>query len=147
MENLNGKDEIRVGDVVRVTLDIGLGSASRSTYDKRFHYLALVDPVPAGLVPINSELKSEGVETEDSGRRGGSFSGVMSFTPNHMEFRDDGVRVFKDRAWSGTYRYSYLARAVMEGDFWMRSSRISLMYDPEYFARTEGKRIEILPVK
>lgn len=147
MENLNGKDEIRVGDVVRVTLDIGLGDSSRSTYDKRFHYLALVDPVPAGLVPINSELKSEGVETEDSGEREGLFSGVMSFTPNHMEFRDDGVRVFKDRAWSGPYRYSYLARAVMEGDFWMRSSRISLMYDPECFGRTEGKRIQILPVK
>lgn len=145
MENLNGKTEIRVGDVIRVTLHIDLRQPSDSY--RRFRYLALVDPVPAGLVPINSELKSEGVEEKENREGKPTFSDFSNFTPNHMEFRDDGVRVFKNQAWGGTYRYSYLARAAVEGDFWMRGSRISLMYDPDYFGRTEGKRVQILPAK
>jgi hypothetical protein len=64
MENLNGKEEIRLGDVLRVTLEIGI---TRSEKEGRYYeYLALEDPVPAGLVPINSELKTEGVERQGS---------------------------------------------------------------------------------
>lgn len=146
MENLNGKDEIRVGDVVRVTLEIGLRDPSKRYSGRVFDYLALVDPVPAGMVPINSELKTEGVTAEEAGTTQGSGYRYGLFTPNYFEFRDDGVRVFKDRAWEGTYKYTYLARAVAEGDFWMRSSRISLMYDPDYFGRTEASKVTILPV-
>ena len=103
--------------------------------------------MPAGLVPVNSELATEGAgesrrTTEPSWREG--FS---DFTPTYLEFRDDGVRVFKNRAWKGQYRYSYLARAVMEGDFWMRGSRISLMYNPDRFGKTEGRKVTVLPAK
>lgn len=146
IENLNGKEEIRVGDIVRVILEIGLQDPNKAYTHRRFEYLALIDPVPAGLVPINPEIKSEGVEAEAPEGQP-LFSGFSNFTPNHVEFRDDGVRVFKNQAWTGTYRYSYLARAVTEGDFWMRGARISLMYDPAYFGRTEGKRVQILPSK
>ncbi len=147
IENLNGTDEIRVGDVLRVTVEIGILSRSKQASYDDFEYLALEDPVPAGLVPVNSELATEGAEesrrtTEPSWREG--FS---DFTPTYMEFRDDGVRVFKNRAWRGQYRYSYLARAVMEGDFWMRGSRISLMYNPERFGKTEGRKVTVLPAK
>jgi uncharacterized protein YfaS (alpha-2-macroglobulin family) len=143
MENLNGKDEIRVGDYVRVTLEMDLPGRGGRYYGRRYEYVALVDPVPAGLVPVSANLASEGAAAENdkgSGDRDG-------FSPNHSEFRDDGVRVFKDRAWSGSYRYSYLARAAMAGDFWMRGSRISLMYGPDVFGKTKGKRVKILPAK
>ncbi len=63
MENLNGKDEIRVGDVVRVTIEIGIDRSSKEDRYKSLEYLALDDPVAAGLVPINSELKTEGAVT------------------------------------------------------------------------------------
>ncbi|MGO9119615.1 MAG: alpha-2-macroglobulin family protein [Desulfomonilaceae bacterium] len=147
IENLNGTDEIRVGDVLRVTVEIGVLSRSKQGSYDEFEYLALEDPVPAGLVPVNSELATEGAEesrrtTEPSWREG--FS---DFIPTYMEFRNDGVRVFKNRAWRGQYRYSYLARAVMEGDFWMRGSRISLMYNPERFGKTEGRKVTVLPAK
>jgi len=146
MENLNGKEEIRVGDVVRVTLEIGLLDPAVRYQSRGFEYLALEDPVPAGLVPINSELASEGQESEESKEGRGSYrDGFYDFTPTYSEFRDDGVRVFKNRAWASTYRYSYLARAVIEGEFWMRSSRITLMYDPDLFGRTLGQKIKILP--
>ncbi|MFH1115160.1 MAG: MG2 domain-containing protein [Pseudomonadota bacterium] len=146
IENLNGKGEIRVGDVVRVTLEIDLSPSSERYWDLKYEYLALVDPVPAGIVPINSELKSEGVEEQK--KPDGSYSeGFADFTPTYSEFRDDGVRVFKNQAWGGRYRYTYLARAVAEGDFWMRASRISLMYHPEVFGRTKGTRVKILAAK
>jgi uncharacterized protein YfaS (alpha-2-macroglobulin family) len=147
IENLNGKEEIRVGDVVRVTLEIGIPRAPTGRQWGPVEYLALEDPVPAGLVPINSELKTEGVirehsePSEHSSWRGGYYD----FHPTYSEFRDDGVRVFKNRAWTGNWRYSYLARATMEGNFWMRGSRLSLMYDPDSFARTEGRKVRVLP--
>ncbi len=147
MENLNGKDEIRVGDVVRVTLEMGLQDPDKKYEGQKFEYLALEDPVPAGLVPINPELKTEGADRGESeeAREDTYSNGFFNFTPNHQEFRDDEVRVFKNQAWTDSYRYSYLARAVAEGDFWMRGSRITLMYDPDLFGRTAGKKVTILP--
>jgi len=144
MENLNGSDEIRLGDVIRMTLEIGLIDPDKSRQRDLFEYLALEDPVPAGIVPINSELKTEGAQEEDPSAR--TFGSDMDdFTPTYFEFRDDGVRVFKNSAWSGSFRYSYLARAVAEGEFWMIGSRISLMYDPDCYGRTEGRKVRILP--
>ncbi|MBI4965867.1 MAG: hypothetical protein HY913_21495 [Desulfomonile tiedjei] len=145
MENLNGQKEIRVGDVVRVTLEISLNPRDKAKRYDQFDYLALEDPVPAGIVPINSELKTEGVEAEKSSREGAyRGDGFSDFTPSYFEFRDDSVRVFKNHAWTGNFRYSYLARAVAEGDFWMPGSRISLMYAPDTFGKTLGERVRIL---
>jgi uncharacterized protein YfaS (alpha-2-macroglobulin family) len=146
IENLNGKKEIRVGDVLRIKLDIRIPRSTTGNKWGKVDYLALVDPVPAGLVPVNSDLKTEGVvkqaksETDD-------WDSPQEFSPSFFELRDDGVRVFKNRAWTGVYKYSYLARAVAAGDFWMRGSRISLMYDPDVFGKTMGERIKILPAK
>jgi hypothetical protein len=143
IENLNGSKEIRVGDVLRITLEIGLFDPEKTKQRESYQYLALEDPVPAGIVPINADFKTEGV-TEDHVSSSFSAEGNQFF-PNHTELRDNGVRVFKDTAWNGLYRYSYLARAVMEGEFWMVGSRISLMYDPELYGRTQGAVVKILP--
>jgi hypothetical protein len=145
MENLSGAKEIRVGDVVRVTLEISLAHREKAKRYDRFDYLALEDPAPAGIVPINSELKTEGMEEEKTSRESSyRGDGYSDFTPSYFEFRDDGVRVFKNYAWPGNFKYSYLARAVAEGDFWMPGSRISLMYDPDTFGKTLGGRVQIL---
>ncbi len=146
IENLSGKKETHVGDVVRVTVTIGIPMDTTKGRSLRVEYLALEDPVPAGLVPINSELETEGYsEGKSRGEHAPWRHGYYEFRPNYSEFRDDGVRVFKNRAWTGSYRYTYLARAVMEGDFWMRGSRISLMYDPDVFGKTLGRKVTILP--
>jgi hypothetical protein len=145
IENLNGKEEIRVGDVLRVTLDLQI--SKELDKDNTVEYLALEDPTPAGITPINSDLKTEGVDDDASGNTRTSWKDPRIFRPSHSEFRDDGVRVFKDKAWPGFYRYTYLARAVAQGDFWMRGSRVSLMYDPDSFGKTLGKRVTILPAK
>jgi hypothetical protein len=145
MENLNGKNEIRVGDMVKVTLEIEM-PGTRSSEGGPLEYLVLEDPVPAGLVPISSELKTEGVENKRSSEEEPQwYDRFYWLNPTYVEFRDDGVRVFKNRVWRGGQRYSYLARAVAQGDFWMRGSRVSLMYEPETFGKTPGQRVTVLP--
>lgn len=148
VENLNGREEIRVGDVVRITLEIEVGQSPRGR-NGYLEYVALEDPVPAGLVPISSELATEGVmrEEAETGEQSPWRDGYYDMEPTYRELRDDGVRVFKDRAWTGSYRFTYLARAVAEGDFWMRGSRISLMYNPDVYGKTVGRRVRILPAE
>jgi uncharacterized protein YfaS (alpha-2-macroglobulin family) len=148
MENLNGKDEIRIGDIVRITLEVQIDPSIRSQRGY-WEYVALEDPVPAGLVPISSELATEGVmrENEKASEQSRWRDGYYDMEPTYREFRDDGVRVFKDRAWAGHYRFTYLARAAAEGDFWMRGSRVSLMYNPDYYGKTVGRRVRVLPAE
>lgn len=145
IENLNGKDEIRVGDVVRIVLEI----STEKDRDGPLEYVALEDPVPAGLVPINSELETEGTlrPDEQAGESAPWREGFFEFRPTYAEFRDDGVRVFKNRCRFGSYgyRYTYLARAAAAGDFWLRGSRVSLMYEPDFFGKTKGRRMVIRP--
>jgi uncharacterized protein YfaS (alpha-2-macroglobulin family) len=145
IENLNGASEIRVGDVVRVTLDLDVSPDRVVEGYRHVEYVAVEDPVPAGLVPINSELAGEGVMGGSGGADNQEGRYSYDLYPSHFEFRDDGVRVFKNRMWPGVHRFSYLARASFAGDFWMRGSRAALMYEPEVFALTEGKRLSILP--
>ncbi len=106
MENLNGKKEIRVGDMVKVTLEIEV-PGDRHSGGGVLEYLVLEDPVPAGLVPISSELKTEGVEKKRSSDEEPQwFERFYLLNPTYVEFRDDGVRVFKNRFWRVAHRYS-----------------------------------------
>lgn len=134
IENSDGSKVIRVGDVVKVTLTIDITAND-------YRYIVLDDPLPAGLVAINSALKTEeAVKTssndsdsadedwhwhdwDDEGR-------FYRFVPNFFEIRDDRVLAFKDRAWRGNYRYTYYARAVCEGEFVLPATKMQLMYEP-----------------
>ncbi len=147
MENLNGKEEIRVGDVLRITLEFELPRSTTGNKWGQVEYLVLEDPVPAGVVPINTELATEGASDSKKAPDERSYDYVDDMHPTHFEFRDDGTRVFKNRVWTGRHRYSYLARAVSEGEFWMRGSRVSLMYDPDVFGKTLGRKVSVLPAQ
>lgn len=141
IENLNGSEEIRVGDMVRVTLNVDL----QGGWDRVYEYIAIEDPVPAGLVPINTELKTEGADADKkTDEDGQSYFGNL-FIPSHQEIRDDGVRVFKNRANGGSYKYTYLARAAIAGEFLMRGSSISLMYQPDIYGAIPGKMVKVSP--
>ena len=139
--NTDGSPYIKVGDVVKVELKIDI-------QNNNSRYIVLDDPLPAGLVAINTALKTEehfgGSENEDSHWNYWDFnSGLYHFVPHYFEIRDDRVLVFRNQAWKGTYSYSYYARAVCEGEFVMPSTKIQLMYDPEVVTYTTVDRIEI----
>ncbi|MFC1851075.1 alpha-2-macroglobulin [candidate division CSSED10-310 bacterium] len=144
IKNTDGSDTIRLGDIVEVTIKISIPERS-------YRFIALNDPLPAGLVAINSALKTE--ESVDDGLdRGEGYwwnywdpKGYYRFRPNHFEIRDDRVLVFKDYAWPSSYQYSYYARAVCPGSFTVPSTFIQLMYSPKICAYTPSKKITILP--
>jgi uncharacterized protein YfaS (alpha-2-macroglobulin family) len=125
VKNTDGTDVIKVGDLVKVSLTLEIqGLAQR--------YIVLDDPLPAGLVAVNTALKTE--EPTPAGKEQDydylTPDGLVRFYPNHFEIRDDRVLAFRDQVYPGTFRFDYYARAVCEGDFIMPPSQAAAMYNP-----------------
>jgi uncharacterized protein YfaS (alpha-2-macroglobulin family) len=123
---LAGDGPIRVGDLVEVELLADLPWS----YD----YGALVDPLPAGLVAVNSALKSEQQPVQPGREDYGGYVGndyVSTFQPAYLEIRDDRVSAYRNYGWGGKQRFSYVARAVMEGTFAVPPAQLEPMYKPE----------------
>ena len=142
IENIDGTKEIRVGDVVKVKINIET--------DEPHRFVVLDDPLPAGLVAINSAIKTE--ERVGARETGGPqedwegwdpLEGLFKFVPSFFEIREDRVLAFRDQLWRGGYQYAYYARAVCEGDFIMSSTKIQLMYEPEIVSFTPVERVVI----
>ena len=98
------------------------------------------DPLPAGLEPIDTSLKTtsrryETDEDEQGGERN-EYGWKYNYNPfNHVERHDDGVKLFADEIAAGVYRYKYLARATTAGQFELPGTTATLMYEPEQFGR------------
>jgi hypothetical protein len=142
LENTAGTPAIHVGDVVKVTVQIGVDQPG-------VQYLVLDDPLPAGLVAINSALANEepveglSDNEEDGYYRYWDNDGFYRLVPNFFEFRDDRVLVFRDWVWKGVSQYTYYARAVCAGTFRMPSTKVQLMYTPEECAYTAETVLKI----
>jgi uncharacterized protein YfaS (alpha-2-macroglobulin family) len=141
--NTDGSSLIKVGDVVKVELDL-------EVEDNNYRYIVIDDPLPAGLVAINTALKTEehfgGTQKQEDGSYWNYWDfdgGFYRFVPHYFEMRDDRVLVFRNHAWKGQYRYAYYARAVCEGKFVMPPTKIQLMYEPDTVAYTASSRIMI----
>jgi uncharacterized protein YfaS (alpha-2-macroglobulin family) len=141
VENTDGSERLHVGDIVRVTVNV-----ETERGEKR--YIMLDDPLPAGLVAINSALETEeptpGEESLE--KYEGSFwtpNGYYRFQPNFFEVRDQRVLAFRDALWGGVYQFTYYARAVCEGDFNAPPTKVELMYEPEVNGFTPAGKIRI----
>ncbi len=127
---------IPAGDVVRVKLHVSA--------KKYLRYVALDDPLPAGLEPINLNLAISGTYAADNGGRytsRGLLDGSWSFY--HSEQRDDRVLYFADSLPPGLHELSYLARATSLGRFTAAPARAEAMYDPSIWGRSAMARIEV----
>ncbi len=148
-KNLNGSDEIRVGDLVKVSVEFEDKFHNDDKYSI-LHYLALEDPIPAGFIAVNSSLKNDSLpasERDNEEAYCGWERGAWNFYADHQEIQNDRLLAFKNRFWSGRFRLVYYLRAVCEGEFKMKPTRISLMYDPEFNGMTTAAKIQVLPVK
>jgi len=125
VKNTDGTDVIRVGDLVKVSLDIDIQGLAR-------RYIVLDDPLPAGLVAVNTALKTEEPTPEKAQDLYDYLTpdGVIRFFPNHFEIRQERVLAFRDQVYPGTFRFEYYARAVCEGDFVMPPTQAAAMYNP-----------------
>jgi hypothetical protein len=155
-----GKDGtwvVKAGARVRVRLTLVAPA-------RRYH-VALVDPLPAGLEPLNTALLgaqtdegSQGLQVNpdlDMGRRygrgygHGGRHGLGSWWRwswagswyEHQNLRDERAEAFASLLWEGVHTYTYLARATTPGTFIVPPPKAEEMYHPETFGRAAGDRL------
>ncbi|HSJ91726.1 MAG TPA: hypothetical protein VK917_06635, partial [Ilumatobacter sp.] len=137
----DGTWRIAAGAKVRVRLTM-VADAQRTS-------VALVDPLPAGLEPLNPALA---VTSTTPPEEGGDdpipldccwFWGWNWF--EHQNLRDDRVEAFASYLPGGTYEYTYIARATTPGEFVVPPTKAEEMYAPEVFGRTASDRVVVGP--
>lgn len=143
--NTDGSGEIKVGDLVKVTVLLEAKNRSQQ-------YVVLDDPLPAGLVAINTAFKSEEPVShrEDGADERGDDpfdyfgpGNVLRFRPNFFEIREDRVLAFRDEVWTGPQMFEYYARAVCQGTFIMPATKVAAMYSPEVHGYSPQGRLII----
>lgn len=129
----SGTDDLRVGDMVVVTLKIEIGGGDR--------YLAIDDALPAVFEAINPEF---GTQSEREGDQ--LPDGTQAWFCDHREIRTDRALFFTDFAPAkGKFSLQYLARVIAEGDTTAPPARIEAMYQPEKYGLSPTQRIRTLP--
>jgi alpha-2-macroglobulin len=133
IKNTDGTAEIKVGDLVKVTV-----FAQIQSKDQR--YLVLDDPLPAGLVAVNTAFATEEQKPDDDEENQEidtleyiTPEGMFRLRPDFFEIRSDRVLAFKDYAYSGNYLFEYFARAVCEGEFVQPATKAAAMYNPQVY--------------
>ncbi len=127
---------IKAGSRVRVKLTM--------VADSRKTNVALVDPLPAGLEPINPELATSGLPPDDSPVQYDRWADWRAWTwYNHQNLRDDRAEVYTTYLWSGTFNYQYVAQATTPGEFVVPPAKAEEIYQPEVFGRSGSDRVII----
>lgn len=121
----NGVWHIRLGAQVRVRLTM--------VADNRRYHVALVDPLPAGLEPINPALAVSASVPQDTAPTPYWWWGTWY---EHQNMRDERLEVFTTLLWEGVYEYEYVARATTPGIFVTPPTKAEEMYAPEVFGRS-----------
>lgn len=119
---------LAIGDLVTVNLHVeGLATEE--------YWAVITDELPAGLIPVNLNLKNE--EFNRSRENYAGYSGITDFetTPN-------GVVLGIYRMSPGQNTYHYQARVICEGSFAVPPATVSLMYSPEIYGRTAAQVVK-----
>jgi len=125
---------IKAGARVRVRL--------RLVAPTRRYHVALEDPLPAGLEPVNPALAVSGSIPQDPA--GGSTSRYWWWRwtwYEHQNLRDQRAEAFASLLWEGIHTYTYLARATTPGEFIVPPAKAEEMYSPDVFGRSGTDRV------
>jgi uncharacterized protein YfaS (alpha-2-macroglobulin family) len=130
----------KAGDLVRVTLTL------RLTKERR--YVAVTDPLPAGLEPLESWFATSARELADAQESnepvdGSWFARWQRGGFDHVERHDDRVALFATRLSEGEHVFTYIARATTAGTFRTAPAHAEEMYEPEVFGRTATAVLDI----
>jgi uncharacterized protein YfaS (alpha-2-macroglobulin family) len=145
----DGTWHVRAGARVRVRLTMVAPA-------RRYH-VALVDPLPAGLEPLNPALAVTGSVPEDGGSEvtplgaiglgGAGRPGAWWWWSrpwfDHQNLRDERVEAFSALLWEGVHTYRYVARATTPGTFVVPPPKAEEMYTPETFGRGATDRVVV----
>jgi hypothetical protein len=139
-----------LGDVVRVSLTVML-PADRN-------YVVVKDFLPAGLEPIDPDLKivepalksqlraelAEANRPEDLQYYAPWFR--WYYNPwEQSDLLDDQVRLSAEALARGVYEFIYYARATTPGDFFSAPAHVEESYFPEVFGRSDSTRFVVEP--
>jgi len=129
---------IKAGQLVQVLVKV------QSSQQR--HYVALVDPLPAGLEPVNDQLAT----SAQAGRRSTTQQNMRWYPDGyrpagwtHQELHDDRVLAFADRLDAGRFILEYVARATITGRFAAAGPRVEAMYEPDINGHGAATRIEV----
>jgi uncharacterized protein YfaS (alpha-2-macroglobulin family) len=128
------------GELVRVTLTLDLPKERR--------YVAVTDPLPAGLEPVESWFATTAADLAAPAEGEGAQAGYAFWERggfDRVERHDDRVLLFATRLAEGRHEFSYLARATTAGRFVAAPARAEEMYEPEVFGRTATSVLEVRP--
>ena len=126
---------IKAGARVRVKLNM--------INENRRYHVALVDPLPAGLEPMNPALAVTGPIPLDPNEQKSRGAYWWWYGPwyEHQNMRDERVEAFASLLWEGVHRYQYVARATTPGNFVVPPPKAEEMYMPETFGRGGSDRV------
>jgi hypothetical protein len=124
--------EVAVGEVVQVRLSLEVPDS--------VPYLVVEDMLPAGLEGLDTSLNTVTQAAQDAElTEADEPDNWRSWRHiDHTEMRDDRVALFATRLPSGSYEYTYLARATTPGTFQTLPTVAYQMYEPEVFGRSAG---------
>ena len=146
------------GSLVRVRLRITVPA------DRQF--VALTDPLPAGLEAVDLSLRTTGqlpgpgaaapenprtedVEEDEGYYPWGWYYGSWDagwWSPfDHKELRDDRVVYVATVLWTGRYSATYIARATTPGTFIRPPAHAEEMYNPAVQGRSDGGVFTVTP--
>ena len=131
--DVDGVWHVRAGSRVRIKLSMVAPA-------RRYH-VALEDQLPAGLEPLNPDLRGVAAIPPDQTPASSDRLawGWWWRWYDHANLRDDGAEVFCNLLPEGVYDYSYVARATTPGRFTAPPPRAEEMYQPETFGRGCGE--------
>jgi hypothetical protein len=129
------------GELIRVTLTV--------TLPKDRHFVAVVDPFPAGVEAVDSwfaTTASDLAHDASSQSTNGDNSWLSWYRHggfDHVEKYDDRVQLFATSLGTGKHEFSYVVRATTFGTFGVAGTRAEEMYAPEVGGRTPSATIVI----
>jgi hypothetical protein len=109
---------------------------------RRYH-AALVDPLPAGLEPVNPALAVEGTVPDDPKAPKNPYWWWYRPWFEHQNLRDDRAEAFTSLLWEGVHEYTYVARATVLGTYGVPPARAEEMYTPETFGRSASDQVVV----
>lgn len=144
---LDNKDKMKRGDLVRIDLYLSLPAAR--------NFVAVNDPVPGGLEPVNRDLATTSKVDADKAVfaaadgswffRFGDWQdyNVSRWSFYHQEIRHDSVRFYADYLPPGNYHLSYAAQAIADGQFAAMPTLAEEMYDPDVYGKDVSREFNV----
>ncbi len=144
---LDSPMQLQSGELVRVDLYLSLPSAR--------DFVVVDDPVPGGLEPVNRDLATSSV-VDANAAKSDYAGGAIWFMHNdwfefggrfwsfyHRELRHHAARFYADYLPAGNYHLSYVAQAIVPGEYQVMPTHTEQMYEPDVYGQSKPASLSV----